>query len=54
MSPLRIVISKKAGGNIPSGLANGDDGHPRAWLIWDFMKIAFRTVKDGHRKICTI
>ena len=29
----------------------GHDGHPRAWLIWDFMRIHFRREKDGHRKI---
>ena len=36
---------------MPSFFTYGDDGCPRAWLIWDFMRIGFRTVRDGHRKI---
>ena len=38
-------------GIIPSGPLNGDGGHPRACLIWDYLKIGFRMVRDGHREI---
>ena len=43
--------NRKAPGDLPPGPFYGHDGHPRAWLIWDFMKIAFRTVKNRHWKI---
>jgi hypothetical protein len=33
---------------------DGDDGCPRACLIWDPVKIAFRAVRDGLRKICPV
>jgi hypothetical protein len=41
-------------GEIPPPAINGHDGHPIAWLVWDYLKIAFRTVRDGHREICSV
>lgn len=47
-----ITPNSKTGGEIlPSGFANGDDGCPGALVIWDCLKIGFRTGKDGYRTI---
>ncbi len=36
---------------MPSFFTYGHDGCPKTWLIWDSVKITFRAVSDGHRKI---
>jgi len=38
----------------PPKIAGGHDGYPRALTIVDVLRISFKTVRDGHRKICLI
>ena len=34
--------------------SGGHDGCPRAWLIWDILRVYFKTIRDGHRKIYVV
>jgi hypothetical protein len=56
---MKIAIQEKKGGGPignrtpPLKIAGGYDGCPRALtMILDTVKITFRTVRDGHRRIC--
>ena len=50
--PFRFFVSVFPGE--PRQINNEHDGCLGAWLLWDFVRIRFQMVRDGHRMICPV